>query len=85
MATEDVDLTFTEDAIEALADAAVEVNGSVENIGARRLQTVLEKVVEEMSFTASDKPGVKLVIDGAYVRDKLGDLTRNADLSRYIL
>jgi ATP-dependent HslUV protease ATP-binding subunit HslU len=85
MATEEVDLAFTEDAIEALADAAVAVNGSVENIGARRLQTVLEKVVEEMSFTASDKPGQKLVVDGAYVRDRLGELTRNADLSRYIL
>jgi ATP-dependent HslUV protease ATP-binding subunit HslU len=85
MATEEVELSFTDDAVDALADAAVEVNGAVENIGARRLQTVLEKVVEEISFTASDKPGQKLVIDGAYVRDRLGDLTRNADLSRYIL
>jgi ATP-dependent HslUV protease ATP-binding subunit HslU len=85
MLTEGVELSFTPDAIDALADAAVAVNGSVENIGARRLQTVLEKVVEEMSFTASDTPGVKRVIDGAYVQDRLGELTRNADLSRYIL
>jgi ATP-dependent HslUV protease ATP-binding subunit HslU len=85
MATEGVDLAFTPAAIAALADAAVEVNGAVENIGARRLQTVLEKVVEEISFTASDTPGQKLTIDGAYVQERLGDLARNADLSRYIL
>jgi ATP-dependent HslUV protease ATP-binding subunit HslU len=85
MATEGVTLTFTEDAIDALADAAVEVNGSVENIGARRLQTVLEKVVEEISFTAADRSGETVVIDGAYVRDRVGALAANADLSRYIL
>jgi ATP-dependent HslUV protease ATP-binding subunit HslU len=85
LATENVTLTFTEDAIDALADAAVEVNGAVENIGARRLQTVLEKVVEEISFTAADRAGETLVIDGAYVRDRVGELSKNADLSRYIL
>jgi ATP-dependent HslUV protease ATP-binding subunit HslU len=85
MATEGVTLTFTEDAIEALADAAVAVNGAVENIGARRLQTVLEKVVEEISFTASDRAGESVTIDGAYVTERVGALSRNADLSRYIL
>jgi len=85
MATEGVDLSFTPDAIDALADAAEAVNSSVENIGARRLQTVLEKVVEEISFTAGDRSGQLVKIDGAYVRDRVGELSRNADLSRYIL
>jgi ATP-dependent HslUV protease ATP-binding subunit HslU len=85
MATEGVDLAFTPAAIDALADAAVEVNGAVENIGARRLQTVLEKVVEEISFTAGDRSGETITIDDAYVADRLGELAKNADLSRYIL
>jgi ATP-dependent HslUV protease ATP-binding subunit HslU len=85
MATEGVELSFTPDAIDALADAAEAVNSSVENIGARRLQTVLEKVVEEISFTAGDRAGQTVKIDGAYVRDRVGELSRNADLSRYIL
>jgi ATP-dependent HslUV protease ATP-binding subunit HslU len=85
MATEGVTLEFTADAIDAIADAAVEVNGSVENIGARRLQTVLEKVVEEISFNAADRSGQTIVIDGAYVQGRIADLARNADLSRYIL
>jgi ATP-dependent HslUV protease ATP-binding subunit HslU len=85
MATEGLTLTFTEDAIEALADAAVAVNGAVENIGARRLQTVLEKVVEEISFTASDRGGESVTIDGAYVTARVGALSHNADLSRFIL
>jgi ATP-dependent HslUV protease ATP-binding subunit HslU len=85
MATEGVELDFTPDAIEALADAAVEVNGSVENIGARRLQTVLEKVVEDVSFGAADRSGQTVTIDGEYVRSRLGELAKNADLSRYIL
>jgi ATP-dependent HslUV protease ATP-binding subunit HslU len=85
LATENITLSFTDDAIDALADAAVAVNGAVENIGARRLQTVLEKVVEEISFTASDRSGETLVIDGDYVRDRVGELAKNADLSRYIL
>jgi ATP-dependent HslUV protease ATP-binding subunit HslU len=85
MATEGVTLTFTDDAIEALADAAVAVNGAVENIGARRLQTVLEKVVEEISFTAGDGGAEQVTIDGAYVRDRVGALAQDADLSRYIL
>src|SRR5579871_1234130 len=85
LATEEITLAFTDDAIDALADAAVAVNGAVENIGARRLQTVLEKVVEEISFTAADRSGETLTIDGAYVRERVGELANNADLSRYIL
>ena len=85
MATEGVTLIFTDDAIDALADAAVAVNGSVENIGARRLQTVLEKVVEEISFTAADRSGETITIDGAYVTDRIGALSQNADLSKFIL
>jgi ATP-dependent HslUV protease ATP-binding subunit HslU len=85
MATEGVELEFTADAVDAMADAAVEVNGSVENIGARRLQTVMEKVVEEISFNAGDRSGEKITIDGGYVNARVGELARNADLSRYIL
>ena len=82
---EDVTLEFTEDGIAAIADIAAEVNGSVENIGARRLQTVMEKVLDEISFTAADKAGETLVIDGAYVRERVGDLAANTDLSKFIL
>jgi ATP-dependent HslUV protease ATP-binding subunit HslU len=85
MATEGVTLEFTEDAYDALADAAVQVNGAVENIGARRLQTVLERVMEEISFTAADRAGERIVIDAAYVQQRIGDLARNADLSKFIL
>jgi ATP-dependent HslUV protease ATP-binding subunit HslU len=85
MATEGVTLAFTDEAIEAVADAAVAVNASVENIGARRLQTVLEKVVEEFSFTAADLAGETVTVDGDYVRNRVGELAKNADLSRYIL
>ncbi|HXV01470.1 MAG TPA: ATP-dependent protease ATPase subunit HslU [Caulobacteraceae bacterium] len=83
--TEGVGLTFTEGAIDALADAAEAVNGAVENIGARRLQTVLEKVVEDISFTASDRSGESVTIDADDVRRLVGDLAKNADLSRFIL
>jgi ATP-dependent HslUV protease ATP-binding subunit HslU len=85
MATEGVTLQFTEDAYDALADAAVAVNGSVENIGARRLQTVLERVMEEISFSAADRTGETIVIDAGYVHTRIGDLARNADLSKFIL
>ncbi|CAN7147007.1 ATP-dependent protease ATPase subunit HslU [Phenylobacterium sp. LjRoot164] len=85
LATEGVTLKFTEDAIDALADAAVTVNGSVENIGARRLQTVLEKVLEEISYTASDRDGETVSIDAAYVKERVGGLAQNTDLSRFIL
>ena len=85
MATEDVTLDITEEAIEALADMAVEVNRSVENLGARRLHTVLEKLLEEISLTASDRPGATVVVDADMVRDRVGELAKNADLSRFIL
>jgi ATP-dependent HslUV protease ATP-binding subunit HslU len=85
LATEGVTLAFTEEAIDALADSAVAVNGSLENIGARRLQTVMEKVLEEISFTAADKDGETLTVDADYVRERLGGLTGDTDLSRYIL
>jgi ATP-dependent HslUV protease ATP-binding subunit HslU len=83
--TEGVTLDFTDDAVEALADAAVAVNGSVENIGARRLQTILEKVVEDVSFRAADLGGQTITVDAAYVNARVGELSQNADLSRFIL
>ena len=85
MATEGVDLIFSEDAIDALADIAVQVNSSVENIGARRLQTVMERVLDDISFEASDKSGQAYEIDAAYVHKQVGDLAKNADLSKFIL
>ncbi|MCA0319914.1 MAG: ATP-dependent protease ATPase subunit HslU [Proteobacteria bacterium] len=83
--TEGVDLVFTDDAIDAIADLAVDVNASVENIGARRLQTIIERVLDEISFTAPDRAGETITIDGAYVKKTVGDLAKNADLSRFIL
>ena len=85
MATEGIELAFSDDAIEALAKVAVDVNASVENIGARRLQTVLERVLDDVSFTAPDRSGEAFRIDGAYVRGQVESLSQNADLSRYIL
>jgi ATP-dependent HslUV protease ATP-binding subunit HslU len=85
LATENVELVFTEDAIDALADVAVEVNTRLENIGARRLQTVIERVLDEISFSAPDRAGSKFEIDGNYVRAQVADLAKNTDLSRYIL
>ncbi|MFA5957438.1 ATP-dependent protease ATPase subunit HslU [Hyphomicrobium sp.] len=85
MQTEGLTLEFQPDAIDALADAAVEVNSTVENIGARRLQTVLERVLDEVSFEASDRSGATVVVDGPYVTDRVGQLAKNADLSRFIL
>jgi ATP-dependent HslUV protease ATP-binding subunit HslU len=85
MQTEGVDLVFTEDAIDALAKVAVEVNNSVENIGARRLQTVLERVLDDVSFTAPDRSGEKVTIDASYVRNEVESLAKNTDLSRFIL
>jgi ATP-dependent HslUV protease ATP-binding subunit HslU len=83
--TEGVDLVFTDDAIDALAQVAVDVNNSVENIGARRLQTVLERVLDDVSFTAPDRSGEAVTIDAAYVRGEVESLARNTDLSRFIL
>jgi ATP-dependent HslUV protease ATP-binding subunit HslU len=85
MQTEGVDLVITEDAIDAIARIAVEVNGSVENIGARRLQTVMERILDEISFSAPDRSGDTVTIDAAYIEAHIGDLARNIDLSRYIL
>jgi ATP-dependent HslUV protease ATP-binding subunit HslU len=83
--TEQVTLTFTGDAVEAIAEVAMRVNASTENIGARRLYTIMEKLLEEISFTAPDRPGKELTVDAAYVEGRLLDLTRDQDLSRYIL
>ena len=83
--TEGVELLFTPDAIGAVARIAVQVNSAVENIGARRLQTVMERVLDEVSFTASDRFGEKIEIDAAFVERNIGDLAKNADLSRFIL
>jgi ATP-dependent HslUV protease ATP-binding subunit HslU len=83
--TEGVTLDITDGAIDALADVAVAVNSSVENIGARRLQTVMERVLDEISFAAPDRPGETIRIDAEYVQKHVGDLARNADLSRFIL
>jgi ATP-dependent HslUV protease ATP-binding subunit HslU len=85
MATEGLTLEVTPDAIAAIASIAVAVNSSVENIGARRLQTVMERVLDEISFTAPDQAGQRMVIDAAYVESHIGDLSRNTDLSRFIL
>jgi len=83
--TEDVALDFAEDGIEEIARLAAEVNRSVENIGARRLHTILERLLEEVSFAATDQPGTSLRVDAGYVRAKVGDLAKNADLSKFIL
>jgi len=85
MKTEGVTLEFTSDSIDAIADVAVSVNSNVENIGARRLHTVMERVLDEISFAAPDRNGETLTIDAAYVHKHIGDLARNTDLSRFIL
>ena len=83
--TEDVNLVFGDGSIDAIADLAAEVNAGVENIGARRLHTIMEKLLEEISFTATDRAGSTVTVDAAYVRAQVGDLAKNADLSRFIL
>jgi len=85
MATEEVTLDFTDEAIETLAQLAAEINATVEDIGARRLHTVLERLLEEVSFTASDRAGQSITVDGAMVRERVGELTKKADLSKFIL
>jgi ATP-dependent HslUV protease ATP-binding subunit HslU len=85
IATEGVKISFTDDGIRALAKIAAEVNAEIENIGARRLQTVMEKLLEEVSFNAEDRQGSELVIDAAYVDSQLASIARNTDLSRYVL
>ena len=83
--TENVHLEFTDDGIDLLAKVSAEVNASVENIGARRLHTLLEKVLDDISFTASDRAGEKIIIDKNYIEKNLGELTKDADLSKFIL
>ncbi len=85
MATEGVTLTFSDDGVDAIADAAAEVNASVENIGARRLATIMETVLEDLSFAASDRNGDAVSVDAAYVRERVGSIVGDADLSKYIL
>ena len=85
MGTENVTLNFSDDAITELARLAAEINSTVENIGARRLHTVLEKLLEEISFTAADRAGETIVVDGAMVRERVGELAKNTDLSKFIL
>ena len=85
MQTEGLTLQFTDDAIDAIADIAVEVNTNVENIGARRLSTVMERILDEISFDAGDRAGERIVIDADYVREHVGALAKNADLSKFIL
>ena len=83
--TEKVNLEFTKDGIETIAKLATEINASIENIGARRLHTIIEKVLDEISFTATDRGGEKIIIDKNYVNDNLGALTKDIDLSKFIL
>jgi ATP-dependent HslUV protease ATP-binding subunit HslU len=85
MGTEEVEVTFTDEGIKALAKIAADVNQSIENIGARRLYTVMERVFEELSFSAPDRTGEKIIVDGDFVEKNLGELTRSTDLSRYVL
>ncbi len=85
MATENLTLDVTEDGVEALADIAAEVNSSVENIGARRLQTIMERVLEDVSYTATDRGGETVILDRAFVEENIGDLARDTDLSKFIL
>ncbi len=85
METEGLTLTFKDDAVDALADAAATVNATVENIGARRLATIMEKVLDDISYAAADKAGETIAIDAAYVDARLEDITKNADLSKFIL
>ena len=83
--TENVDLEFTEDGINTIAHIASEVNSSVENIGARRLHTIIERVLDEISFTATDRAGEKIKVDGKYIKDNIGELVKDTDLSKFIL
>ena len=83
--TENVDLEFTEDGINTIAHIASEVNSSVENIGARRLHTIIERVLDEISFTATDRAGEKITVDGKYIKDNIDELVKDTDLSKFIL
>ena len=85
MKTEDVEISFTEDCIDALATLAVDINTSIENIGARRLHTILERVLEEISFSASDRKGQTVKVDADYVKMNTSELSKDTDLSKFIL
>ena len=78
-------MEFTEDGINTIAHIASDVNSSVENIGARRLHTIIERVLDEISFTATDRAGEKITIDGKYIKDNIGELVKDTDLSKFIL
>ena len=83
--TENVDLEFSEDGIDTIAKIASEVNSTVENIGARRLHTIIEKILDEISFTATDRGGEKVIINKDYVTKNLGELAKDTDLTKFIL
>ena len=83
--TENVELKFSEDGIDTIANIASEVNATVENIGARRLHTIIEKILDDISFTATDRSGEKITINKEYIDSNLKDLTKNSDLSKFIL
>ncbi|MBF0130939.1 MAG: AAA family ATPase, partial [Alphaproteobacteria bacterium] len=85
MATEELTLDFTEDAVAAIADMAAEINRGVENIGARRLHTVLERLLDEVSFTAAERGGETVTVDAGMVRARVGELAKDTDLSKFIL
>ena len=83
--TENVELEFSEDGIDTIANIASEVNATVENIGARRLHTIIEKILDDISFTATDRSGEKIIINKEYINKNLNDLVKNSDLSKFIL
>ena len=83
--TENVELEFSDDGIDAIANMASEVNNTVENIGARRLHTIIERILDDISFTATDRAGEKIIINSAYVKQNLDELVKDTDLSKFIL
>ena len=83
--TENVELEFSDDGIDAIANIASEVNASVENIGARRLHTIIEKILDDISFTATDRAGEKIIINKDYINQNLDNLVKDTDLSKFIL
>ncbi|MEE8245728.1 MAG: HslU--HslV peptidase ATPase subunit, partial [Alphaproteobacteria bacterium] len=85
LGTEEVTLAFTDDAVDTIATLAAQVNETIENIGARRLHTVMERLLDEISFSATDQGGTSVTIDAAYVNEHVGDLAKDSDLSKFIL
>ena len=85
MKTEELDLEFTDDAVEKIAEYTTDINKNIENIGARRLQTIMERILDDISFEASDKSGEKITVDADFVAEHIGDLAQNTDLSGFIL